>query len=181
MRALAQAQTIPTSLPARFRSHIVVDPATGCWLWTGSNQGRQGYGIYKVAVGDQRWVMAHRFCYEFIIGPIPQGLVLDHGCLTEPCVNPFHVQAVTSRINTLRGNSPPAVNARKIFCKRGHLLVGGNLYRKVRNGWPVRECRTCNRLLARRYRAKRKNLFGAGESGAVDHRPVAVAAVGTAP
>ena len=180
MELLAQAPTIPAELPERFRIRVRVDPATGCWIWTGSNQGRQGYGIYKVAVGDQRWVMAHRFCYEFIIGPIPQGLVLDHGCLTEPCVNPFHVQAVTSRINTLRGNGPTAINARKVFCKRGHPLFGENLHRKVRNGWPVRECRACKRFLARRWRERRK-LVGTGISAAVNHRPVAASAEGTAP
>ena len=166
MELLAQAQTIPTSLPDRFRSRIVVDPATGCWIWTGSNQGRQGYGIYRADPNGKKWSMAHRVSYEALKGPIPEGLTLDHLCRTHPCVNPAHTEPVTSRINTLRGNSPPAINARKIFCKRGHPLFGANLYLKTRYGWPVRECRACRRVHARRWREKRKHLAGTGKNPA---------------
>ena len=102
------------------------------------------------------WAMAHRVAYEALIGPIPKGLCLDHLCRVRYCVNPAHLEPVTVRENVLRGISPPAVNARKRLCKNGHALSGRNLYLKTRYGWPGRECRTCKRLLARRWRERRK-------------------------
>ena len=110
--------------------------------------------------------MAHRVSYEALVGPIPKDLCIDHLCRVRNCVNPAHLEPVTVRENILRGNGPTAVNARKAFCKRGHPLFGENLYRKVRNGWPARECRACKRFLGRRWRERRK-LVGTGESGAV--------------
>ena len=156
MELLAKAQVLPVGLPERFRSRVRIDPETDCWLWTGAGQGR-GYGIFKRKPGA-KWSMAHRVAYETLVGPIPQGLCLDHLCRVRNCINPGHLEAVTVRENVLRGNSPPAVNARKAFCKRGHPLFGNNLHRKTRNGWPARECRTCKRFLARRWREKRKHL-----------------------
>lgn len=143
------------ALPERFRSRVSIDPETGCWFWTGSDQGR-GYGLFKPDPSAKRWNMAHRVSYETLVGKIPDGLQLDHLCRVRHCVNPRHLEPVTVRENVLRGISPPAVNARKRFCKYGHRLSGLNLYLKTRHGWPARECRTCKRFLARRWRERQK-------------------------
>lgn len=67
----------------------------GCWLWL-STLDRSGYGrLYHQA---RRWV-AHRFFYELLVGPIPEGLELDHLCMVKTCVNPAHLEPVTGDEN----------------------------------------------------------------------------------
>src|SRR6266576_3456485 len=86
-----------------------------CWPWQ-ANRGR-GYGNVWIA---GRMYRAHRVAYELLIGPIPEGLTLDHLCRNRGCVNPAHLEPVTSRENTLRGEGISANNARKTHCKHGH-------------------------------------------------------------
>lgn len=69
-----------------------------CWIWTGSPDGR-GYGQIKV---DGRFVMAHRFGYELLVGPIPTDLTIDHLCMVKLCVRPTHLEPVTGEENTRR-------------------------------------------------------------------------------
>lgn len=68
----------------------------GCWLWT-AYRNRDGYGRFRPYRRDQ--VMAHRYAYELMVGPIPDGLQLDHLCRNPGCVNPSHLEAVTEREN----------------------------------------------------------------------------------
>lgn len=97
----------------RFWRKVVPEPS-GCWRWVGA-AGRYGY------VGCQgRNISAHRLAYRAMIGEIPVGLQLDHLCRNQLCVNPTHLEPVTNRVNSLRGVSFSAVNARKTHCKRGH-------------------------------------------------------------
>jgi hypothetical protein len=86
-------------LDQRIEFHMTPEPNTGCWLWTGTVM-PAGYGTMKVG-GQQR--LAHRVAYEAFIGPVPDGLVLDHLCRVRSCVNPWHLQPVTNRENILRG------------------------------------------------------------------------------
>lgn len=69
-----------------------------CWLWTGSLQSR-GYGC--VGFGGKRY-LAHRLAYEWLVGPIPDGLTIDHLCRVKACVNPAHLEPVTGAENTRR-------------------------------------------------------------------------------
>lgn len=115
---------------------------SGCWSWVGCVS-RTGYGYLKPA---GRKVIAHRWMYERTYGPIPDGLTIDHRCRNRGCVNPAHLEAVTQGENVLRGDAPPARNARKTHCPKGHT------YTNYRQG---RVCRTCSRVNAnRRYHTR---------------------------
>ena len=81
---------------------IAVDD--GCWEWLGA-KGRGGYGLVKV---NGRMRSAHRVLYECFIGPIAEGLQIDHLCRNKSCVKPAHLEAVTPRENTLRALRPVA-------------------------------------------------------------------------
>lgn len=73
----------------------------GCWLWT-AYVGPHGYG--QLSVGRERF-LAHRYVYERVVGPIPEGMHLDHVCRTRHCVNPGHLEVVTNAENTRRGKA----------------------------------------------------------------------------
>ena len=115
-----------------------VDKSGDCWEWTAARLPR-GYGVFS---WEQRQGYAHRFSYEQSVGPIPDGLEIDHLCRNPPCVRPDHLEAVTRRENMLRGTSPAAQQARQTHCKRGHVLAGDNVY--VWN--QERHCRTCRAM-----------------------------------
>jgi hypothetical protein len=128
----------------RFRDRCIPEPNSGCWLWTGTMLWT-GYGQVMI---NKKGKLAHRVAYELFVGAIPQGLTIDHLCRTRICVNPEHLQAVSQRVNTLRGIGPSAVNARKTHCPRGHELSSDNLYV---NPQGKRTCKMCNRISARDF------------------------------
>jgi hypothetical protein len=131
----------------RLLSKAVIDFETGCWNWTASMNGK-GYGQITVAGGMQK---AHRAAYELIEGPIPAGLELDHLCRNRACINPAHLEPVTSRENTLRSPiSPSAINARKTHCPFGHEYTAENTL--MRKGNRSRCCRACNREQCKQHR-----------------------------
>lgn len=110
----------------------------GCWLWTGARTG--GYGVFGFDGGT---VVAHRAAFYLCVGPIDQGLELDHLCRVRRCVNPEHLEPVTRRENLRR--SPlalPAKNALKTECKHGHAFTEENTY-IGKNG---RNCRKCHAI-----------------------------------
>lgn len=134
----------------RFMSRVETGP--GCWRWRGYPNG-PGYG--KFTIGRDN-IYAYRFSYEAFVGPVPEGLTIDHLCGDPTCVRPSHLEPATQRENILRGSGPTAVNARRTHCKHGHPLSGDNLM-LVRSGGSVRRrCRECTRAITRRWQAKQK-------------------------
>lgn len=116
----------------------------GCWLWTGYVN-LAGYGRF-----DGR--LAHRFAYEDMIGPVPDGLDIDHLCRVRNCVNPAHLEPVTRAENLRRGIKPrrdrdPLIarrNREKTHCPRGHEYTPENTYR-LPSRPSARYCRACHR------------------------------------
>jgi hypothetical protein len=125
-------------LDEQLRSKIAVDRETGCWVWTAALS--QGYGYVR---RRRKTHKAARVIYVLLVGPIPDGLQLDHLCRNRACVHPHHLEPVTSRENTMRGLNPSAAKARQTHCKRGHDFNEENTRINPRNG--TRTCRVCHR------------------------------------
>jgi len=135
----------------RFYEKVMFEPNSGCWLWT-AGCGTAGYGTFWVGQPLNRTVSAYRWAYEHLVGPIPEGLTLDHLCRIRHCVNPWHLEPVTHRENVLRGVAPSARNAVKTDCPRGHPYDEENTYWRP-NGMG-RDCRICGSQRTREWRAR---------------------------
>lgn len=123
-------------LLARFWAKV--DKTKDCWLWTAARD-PNGYGRFRL---NAHTVKAHRFAYTILVGPIPDGLTLDHLCKVRHCINPAHLEPVTHQENLLRGDTNAARNIAKTYCPCGHPLEGENLVQsELRRG--RRACRTC--------------------------------------
>jgi hypothetical protein len=144
--------------PPELRFWPKVDKTETCWLWT-AGRSDTGYGTFSVGQGVK--VGAHRWAYEALVGPVPEGLQLDHLCRVRHCVNPAHLEPVTQRENMRRGaGHPPFTGAREraaTHCPHGHPYDEENTYRNPRTGF--RSCRACN--LAR---MRRRTHFHVGHS-----------------
>jgi hypothetical protein len=130
---------------------LAVNLDAPCWIWQGARSGN-GYGHLKRKRSRSN-IPAHRYMWEVMRGPIPNGLVVDHLCRVPLCVNPQHMELVTNRENILRGNSPAAKQARQTQCKRGHLFDDANT-RITPTG--ARRCRACDRQDHRTPQTKRR-------------------------
>jgi len=129
-----------------------------CWEWNGAKN-EYGYGFFSLPNNlngkHGKLIRAHRFAYELFKGEIPKGLQLDHLCRNRLCVNPDHLETVTSKQNTLRGNNPAALNARKTHCPKGHELKGDNLKAYELRTHGYRACRICGNVLAKKLNRER--------------------------
>lgn len=131
-------------LPDRFWTKVQPDPS-GCWLWT-AQINALGYGIFRwPRPGKSYNARAHRLAYEKLIAEVADDLVCDHLCRVRHCVNPAHIEPVTTRTNVLRGVGPSAQAAQATHCPQGHEYTPENtMIRRKRYG-VKRECHQCNR------------------------------------
>lgn len=130
-----------------------VDATGPCWEWTAALV--LGYGRIGAGGHYGRSLWAHRVAWEHLVGPIPEGLQIDHLCRNRKCVNPDHLEVVTPAENLRRGYGPAAQNRRATRCASGrHRLAGDNLYIAPKTG--KRGCLTCRREQATRANAKKK-------------------------
>lgn len=92
----------PETIPhPRIVQKIHFKAVEACWTWTGGDSGN-GYGKVRF---QGKMHMAHRLIYTLLIGEIPEGMVLDHLCRNRRCVNPHHLEPVTVKENTHRGEA----------------------------------------------------------------------------
>ena len=138
------------SAKAYFLNRYKVDE-NGCWIWQGKPM-PNGYGqfMYK-----KRKLAQHRVSYTIHKGPIPDGLTIDHLCRNRICGNPDHLEAVTNKVNSLRGVSPWAVLARRTHCSKGHEFTPENLTFRA-DGY--RRCKACDRELRKNIYRRKNNV-----------------------
>ncbi|MEW2393079.1 HNH endonuclease [Streptomyces venezuelae] len=142
----------------RILSHIDRRGPGECWPWTGAVS-KRGYAYARTKSG--RNALAHRLVYQMFVGPIPPGLTIDHlchraeaceggfGCPHRRCCNPAHMAPEDAVANTMRGNSPAAINARKTHCKNGHEF---NVINTAVSRKGKRSCRPCRAEWKRKRR-----------------------------
>lgn len=147
-------------IPCEDRFFSKVEPTGFCWYWVGAHC--LGYGRFRAlnpATGQAtHQVLAHRWSYEYLVGPIPEGLEIDHLCRNPLCVNPDHLEPVTRKENNLRSYNVGGVNARKTHCPQGHEYTEENTYvETMYYGGKGRKCRECGRIKGRKDYWAKKN------------------------
>lgn len=128
-----------------------------CWLWRLTTD-RKGYVRWRLPSQFARGkgtLALHRVSYEQFVGPIPDGLVIDHLCRNRACLNPQHLEPVTALENARRGVGNQWANVTE--CKHGHPLNDENTVIRPDGR---RRCLTCRRARVREYQERAKVAAG---------------------
>jgi HNH endonuclease len=142
--------TLDRAILARW-NRLITKQQDGCWLVHTTNSS-DGYSRWRYKPGSREFY-CHVWAYLAFIGPIPDGMTVDHLCHSAAvergeceggvecphrrCANPDHLELVTMSEQSLRQNH---ANRRKTECPKGHPLSGDNLI-VWKDG--KRRCRTC--------------------------------------
>lgn len=132
-------------VPIEKRLAKLIKKTDSCWLWQGALS-YKGYGAFEVKGVVYK---AHRFVYEWYVGPIPDGLQLDHLCFVKHCVNPDHLEPVTNRENQIRYKRTIT------SCPQGHPYDDRNTRIYQGRRW----CRECDRIRSKAKRDRVKSGF----------------------
>lgn len=124
-----------------------------CWVFTGAKTAA-GYGAVGLGGRVAGIGLVHRIVYAHLVGPIPEGMQIDHLCRNRACCNPDHLEAVLPLVNVRRGISPANhARIRHTHCRRGHEFTPENTVTTKRQ----RYCKTCRSESERRRREVAKN------------------------
>ena len=154
---------LPIDLGAEYASYfedrVEKIPESGCWIWC-YYVNHNGYGHLMYQGNCYR---AHRVSYQCFVGPIPDGMEIDHLCRVRSCVNPSHLEVVDRLENRRRGGAPGgALYTRPTHCRVGHALTGTNIIKKSERRV---QCRICHRLVMRNYYARQVRKKKEGTNG----------------
>lgn len=119
-----------------------------CLVWTLAKD-KDGYGAAKA---ERRMVRVHRFMWERLVGPIPDGMHLDHLCLNRACWFSDHLRVLSPGDNTRA-----MFRGRRAHCPKGHPFNAANT-RLTRQGY--RRCRTCDETNRKLRRASHSGMIG---------------------
>jgi len=133
----------------RLMRWVVLDGT--CWRATKGIR-KDGYCQIQLTGKRAPKVLGHRLSYEHFVGPVPEGLELDHvwerGCRFRSCVNPAHLEPVTRSVNILRGTAPERTRAYydalwdgREECPSGHKLAEAGVHIDAEGH---RQCRACH-------------------------------------
>jgi hypothetical protein len=145
----AQSLDRPVEAAHRLAHATAPDPSGGdCWLWQ-RRLSHDGYGQVQCFVnGRSMKTMAHRVAWMAYRSEIPAGLQIDHLCRVRACCNPWHLEPVTNRVNSLRGAGRPR------GCTRHGHENGYHWYDS--DGFSQWICRICGRESSARRNARRR-------------------------
>ncbi len=141
LRSKETGRVLPRNPRLSFHEKCLPHPATGCWTWLAALNS-SGYGEFWD--GTRSW-RAHRFAYTVYRGDIPEDLEIDHLCRNRVCVNPYHLELVTSKVNSERGRGAWE------HCARGHEITGLSSAGK-------RFCRECQKERSRAFEASGRRV-----------------------
>jgi hypothetical protein len=120
-----------------------------CWTWPGAKS-RSRPGIYYPTLSlHNKSLRVHRVTFRIWVGPLVDGMHIDHLCRNTLCVNPWHLEQVTERENIIRGVGPTAVNAKKEVCINGHPF-------SPKYGTTYRQCATCQNIFSRDFKRRKR-------------------------
>lgn len=127
-----------TKVGESFYTHFTPTSWTACWLWHG-HINNAGYGMGWDRI-QRRSRPAHCLAFELAFNKrIPPKIQIDHLCKVRSCVNPLHLEAVTSFVNNHRSDA----YIWNTECLRGHKFTKENTYIRLDKG--TQECRACRR------------------------------------